>query len=154
MRIEQAVYGQVGERGHGLRQSSDKSQLAGEIYGRLDLPDGVPSGVQGWSPFVRGFPVADRYVIAKTFLDPSACPVQIRVAPPGGTRLCIPYGSAAARSPGTCSHRCVGTTLATTSSACMRATQTSSVAIELRPDFSTYDHPWLPTRTRAACRRV
>lgn len=72
MRIEQAVYGQVGERGHGLRQSSDKSQLAGEIYGRLDLPDGVPSGVQGWSPFVRGFPVADRYVIAKTFLDPSA----------------------------------------------------------------------------------
>lgn len=72
MRIEQAVYGQVGERGHGLRQSSDKSQLAAEIYGRLDLPDGVPSGVQGWSPFVRGFPIADRYVIAKTFLDPTA----------------------------------------------------------------------------------
>jgi GTPase-associated protein 1, N-terminal domain type 1/Effector-associated domain 1 len=72
MRIEQAVYGQVGERGHGLRQSSDKSQLAAEIYGRLDLPDGVPGGVQGWSPFVRGFPVADRYVIAKTFLDPTA----------------------------------------------------------------------------------
>lgn len=72
MRVEQAVYGQVGERGHGLRQSSDKSQLAAEIYGRLDLPDGVPGGVQGWSPFVRGFPVADRYVIAKTFLDPTA----------------------------------------------------------------------------------
>lgn len=72
MRIEQAVYGQIGERGHGLRQSSDKSQLAAEIYGRLDLPDSVPSGVQGWSPFVRGFPVADHYVIAKTFLDPTA----------------------------------------------------------------------------------
>jgi hypothetical protein len=72
MRIEQAVYGQVGERGHGLRHSSDKSQLAAEIYGRLDLPDGVPGGVQGWSPFVRGFPVADRYVLAKTFLDPTA----------------------------------------------------------------------------------
>lgn len=72
MRVEQAVYGQIGERGHGLRQSSDKSQLVAEIYGRLDLPDGVPSGVQGWSPFVRGFPIADRYVIAKTFLDPTA----------------------------------------------------------------------------------
>ena len=72
MKFEQAVYGQVGERGHGLRQSSDKSQIAAEIYGRLDLPDGVPSGVQGWSPFVRGFPIADRYVIAKTFLDPTA----------------------------------------------------------------------------------
>lgn len=72
MRIEQAVYGQVSERGHGLRQSSDKSPFAAEIYGRLDLPDGVPSGVQGWSPFVRGFPVANCYVIAKTFLDPTA----------------------------------------------------------------------------------
>ncbi|MFN3735267.1 effector-associated domain EAD1-containing protein [Comamonas testosteroni] len=72
MRIEQAIYGQVGERGHGLRQSSDKSQLVAEIYGRLDLPDSVPSGVQGWSPFVRGFPVADHYVIAKTFLDSTA----------------------------------------------------------------------------------
>lgn len=71
MRVEQALYGQVGG-GHGLRQSSDKSQLAADIYGRLDLPDGVPGGVQGWSPFVRGFPVADRYVIAKTFLDPTA----------------------------------------------------------------------------------
>ncbi|MDH0849476.1 effector-associated domain EAD1-containing protein [Delftia tsuruhatensis] len=72
MKFEQAVYGQVGERGHGLRQSSDKSQIAAEIYGRLDLPDSVPGGVQGWSPFVRGFPVADRYVIAKTFLDSTA----------------------------------------------------------------------------------
>jgi hypothetical protein len=72
MRVEQAVYGQVSERGHGLRDSSDKSRLAAEIYGRLDLPDGVPGGVQGWSPFVRGFPVADHYVLAKTFLDPSA----------------------------------------------------------------------------------
>ena len=57
---------------HGLRESSDKSRLAAEIYGRLDLPDGVPGGVQGWSPFVRGFPVGDHYVIAKTFLDSSA----------------------------------------------------------------------------------
>lgn len=72
MRVEQAVYGQISERGHGLRQSSDQSKLAAEIYGRLDLPDGVPGGVQGWSPFVRGFPVGDHYVIAKTFLDPSA----------------------------------------------------------------------------------
>ena len=45
MRVEQAVYGQVSERGHGLRDSSDKSRLAAEIYGRLDLPDGVPGGV-------------------------------------------------------------------------------------------------------------
>ena len=72
MRVEQAVYGQVSGRGHGLRESSDKSRLAAEIYGRLDLPDGVPGGVQGWSPFVRGFPVGNRYVIAKTFLDSNA----------------------------------------------------------------------------------
>lgn len=72
MRVEQAVYGQVSERGHGLRDSSEKSRLAAEIYSRLDLPDGVPGGVQGWSPFVRGFPVGDHYVIAKTFLDSSA----------------------------------------------------------------------------------
>jgi hypothetical protein len=32
----------------------------------------VPSGVQAWSPFVRGFPIDDHYVLARTFLDSSA----------------------------------------------------------------------------------
>jgi hypothetical protein len=32
----------------------------------------VPPGIQAWSPFVRGFPIDDHYVLARTFLDSSA----------------------------------------------------------------------------------
>lgn len=69
MRVEQAVYGEVDGRGHGLRVSSSNSSVAASLATRLDLPDSVPQGVQAWSPFVRGFPCDDHYVLARTFLD-------------------------------------------------------------------------------------
>ncbi|SER37675.1 effector-associated domain EAD1-containing protein [Giesbergeria anulus] len=69
MRVEQAVYGEVEGRGHGLRSSSTTSSFAASIAPQLDLPDGVPLGVQTWSPFVRGFPCDGYYVLARTFLD-------------------------------------------------------------------------------------
>lgn len=72
MRVEQAVYGEIAGRGHGLRTSSMDASFASTIASKLDLPDSVPPGVQTWSPFVRGFPINDRYVLARTFLDSSA----------------------------------------------------------------------------------
>ncbi|WP_186207365.1 effector-associated domain EAD1-containing protein [Burkholderia gladioli] len=72
MRVDQAVYGEVQGRGHGLRASSPNASIAEAVASRLDLPDAVPSGVQAWSPFVRGFPINDHYVLARTFLDSGA----------------------------------------------------------------------------------
>lgn len=72
MRVEQAVYGEIPGRGHGLRASSPNASIAAAIASKLDLPDAVPPGVQAWSPFVRGFPIEDHYVLARTFLDSSA----------------------------------------------------------------------------------
>lgn len=72
MRVEQAVYGEVPGRGHGLRASSTNAPIAAAIASKLDLPDAVPIGVQTWSPFVRGFPIDEHYVLARTFLDSSA----------------------------------------------------------------------------------
>jgi hypothetical protein len=72
MRVEQAIYGEVQGRGHGLRASSTEGRIATEIAPKLDLPDAVPAGVLAWSPFVRGFPIGDHYVLARTFLDSSA----------------------------------------------------------------------------------
>lgn len=72
MRVEQAVYGEVPGRGHGLRASSPNAPIAAAIASKLDLPDTVPPGVQAWSPFVRGFPIDDQYVLARTFLDSNA----------------------------------------------------------------------------------
>ncbi|MCK0548511.1 effector-associated domain EAD1-containing protein [Pseudomonas syringae] len=72
MRVEQAVYGEVTSRGHGLRTSSTSAPIAAAIASKLDLPDAVPLGVQAWSPFVRGFPIDGYYVLARTFLDSSA----------------------------------------------------------------------------------
>lgn len=72
MRVEQAVYGEVPGRGHGLRISSTNAPIAVAIASKLDLPDAMPPGVQAWSPFVRGFPIGDHYVLARTFLDSSA----------------------------------------------------------------------------------
>ena len=57
--------------GHALREATGDRQLAAEFASRLDLPDTAPSGVV-WSPFTSGFPHADRYVLARTFLDPQA----------------------------------------------------------------------------------
>lgn len=72
MRVEQAVYGEIPGRGHGLRTSSPNAFMAAAIASKLDLPDAVPPGIQAWSPFVRGFPVDDHYVLARTLLDSSA----------------------------------------------------------------------------------
>lgn len=69
MRVEQAVYGEIEGRGHGLRGSSFNSSAAASIATQLDLPDGVPPGIHAWSPFVRGFPCDGYYVLARTFLD-------------------------------------------------------------------------------------
>ncbi|QQU66396.1 hypothetical protein I6I45_17040 [Pseudomonas fluorescens] len=72
MRVEQAIYGEIPGRGHGLRTSSTNAPVAAAIASKLDLPDVVPPGVQAWWPFVRGFPIDDDYVLARTFLDSSA----------------------------------------------------------------------------------
>ncbi|HDS1724664.1 effector-associated domain EAD1-containing protein [Pseudomonas putida] len=72
MRVEQAVYGEIHGRGHGLRASSTNAPVVAAIASKLDLPDVVPPGVQAWSPFVRGFPIDDHYIVARTFLDSGA----------------------------------------------------------------------------------
>ncbi len=72
MRVEQAIYGEVARRGHGLRTASPNAMLAERIASKLDLPDTIPQGDLNWAPFVRGFPILDYYVLARTFLDPTA----------------------------------------------------------------------------------
>ena len=71
MRVEQAVYGEVQGRGHGLRTASTDAPIVSELKLKLDLPDSAPPGV-AWSPFVRGFPVGEHYVLARTILDTAA----------------------------------------------------------------------------------
>lgn len=70
MRIEQAIYGEV-RGGHALRLASDRGHIPIDLVSRLDLPDTAPPGVV-WSPFLSGFPHGDRYVLARTFADPTA----------------------------------------------------------------------------------
>jgi hypothetical protein len=70
VKVEQAIFGER-RGGHALREATGDRQLAAEFASRLDLPDTAPSGVV-WSPFTSGFPHADRYVLARTFLDPQA----------------------------------------------------------------------------------
>lgn len=72
MRVEQAIYGEVARRGHGLRAASPNALLAEGIASKLDLPDTIPQGDLDWAPFIRGFPLSDQYVLARTFLDPTA----------------------------------------------------------------------------------
>ena len=67
MQIEQALYGECRD-GHSLLVSSGCDTVAAKIVQRLDLPDTAPPGVE-WSPFLRGFPYDDRYVLARTFHD-------------------------------------------------------------------------------------
>lgn len=69
MRVEQAIYGTV-KNGHALKSASGDRKLAEELAQRLDLPDTEPQGAD-WSPITSGFPVRDRYVVARTFSDPS-----------------------------------------------------------------------------------
>lgn len=70
MRVDQAIYGAV-RNGHGLRCASGDQKFASELELRLDLPETAPPNVD-WSPFTSGFATGRRYVIARTFSDPSA----------------------------------------------------------------------------------
>jgi hypothetical protein len=70
VKVEQVIYGEV-RGGHALRLASDRGRVPAELASRLDLPDTAPPGVE-WSPFVSGFPHRDRYVLARTFADPTA----------------------------------------------------------------------------------
>ena len=70
MLIEQALYGDS-RGGHSLLVSSAHEEVSTRIIQRLDLPDTAPPGVD-WSPFLRGFPHEDKYVLSRTFQDTSA----------------------------------------------------------------------------------
>ena len=70
MQIEQALYGEA-RGGHSLLEASRNDAVSREIVQRLDLPDTAPPGVE-WSPFLRGFPYRDRYLLSRTFLDTRA----------------------------------------------------------------------------------
>ena len=70
MQVEQALYGEH-RGGHSLLASSGDDEASTGIVQRLDLPDTAPPGVE-WSPFLRGFPYRDRYVLARTFHDTGA----------------------------------------------------------------------------------
>ena len=70
MRIEQALYGEC-RGGHSLLAASEDDGVSSDIVQRLDLPDTAPPGVE-WSPFLRGFPFRNRYVLSRTFRDTNA----------------------------------------------------------------------------------
>ena len=70
MQVEQALYGEC-RGGHSLLASSVDDAVSTAIVQRLDLPDTAPPGVL-WSPFLRGFPYEDRYVLSRTFRDTGA----------------------------------------------------------------------------------
>ena len=70
MQIEQALYGES-RGGHSLLASSGDDAVATAIVQRLDLPDTAPPDAE-WSPFLRGFPYKDRYVLSRTFHDTAA----------------------------------------------------------------------------------
>ncbi|MBV1829105.1 hypothetical protein HNW77_05110 [Komagataeibacter sp. AV436] len=70
MHVDQAIFGTV-NHGHALICASGDHQFASELAQRLDLPDTEPPGAD-WSPVTSGFPVRNRYVIARMFSDPTA----------------------------------------------------------------------------------
>lgn len=69
MRVDQAIYGTI-RNGHGLRCASGDPRLAADLAQRLDLPDTEPLGAN-WSPVTSGFPSREKYVLARTFSDPT-----------------------------------------------------------------------------------
>ena len=70
MQVDQALYGER-SGGHSLLAASEGGTLAKDVVQRLDLPDTAPPGVD-WSPFLRGFPYENWYVLARTFQDAGA----------------------------------------------------------------------------------
>ena len=70
MQIEQALYGE-NRGGHSLLASSGDGAVPTALVQHLDLPDTAPPDAE-WSPFLRGFPYQDRYVLSRTFHDTAA----------------------------------------------------------------------------------
>src|ERR1700691_4467964 len=70
MKVEQAFYGVV-QGGHALLLASPGASIADRLAASLDLPDTAPPGVL-WSPFLRGIPIGEDYILARTILDTSA----------------------------------------------------------------------------------
>ena len=70
MQIEQALYGE-NRGGHSLLSASGDDGVSTALVQRLDLPDTAPPDAE-WSPFLRGFPYQDRYVLSRTFHDTAA----------------------------------------------------------------------------------
>ena len=70
MQIEQALYGEY-RGGHSLLASSGDAAVSTALVQHLDLPDTAPPDAE-WSPFLRGFPYQDRYVLSRTFHDTAA----------------------------------------------------------------------------------
>lgn len=67
MKLEKAVFGQVGQ-GHGLRGCTSSRDFFMRSSQWFDLPDSLPSGVQ-LSPYISGFSLGNKYVLARTFPD-------------------------------------------------------------------------------------
>ena len=67
VRVHQALYGEK-RGGHSLLAASSDECPALDVVQRLDLPDTAPQGVE-WSPFLRGFPHEEWYVLSRTFRD-------------------------------------------------------------------------------------
>ena len=67
VRVHQALYGEK-RGGHSLLSASSNECPALDVVHRLDLPDTAPQGVE-WSPFLRGFPHKEWYVLSRTFRD-------------------------------------------------------------------------------------
>ena len=70
MRVDQAMFGED-RAGHGLLATTTSRSLGQALAPRLDLPDQPPLGVS-WTGFINGFPLEDRYVLARTEPDRQA----------------------------------------------------------------------------------
>ncbi|MCR4470409.1 effector-associated domain EAD1-containing protein [Burkholderia sp. SCN-KJ] len=71
MRAEIALYGR-GPAGHSLiYYSGDDPSVARALTGKMDLPSGVPPGVE-WQPYLSGMTVGEFYVLARTWPDTEA----------------------------------------------------------------------------------
>ena len=71
MRAEVALYGR-GPAGHSLiYYSGEDPSVARALTGKMDLPSGVPPGVE-WQPYLSGMPVGQFYVLARTWPDSEA----------------------------------------------------------------------------------
>lgn len=71
MRIDQALFGEVRNRAHGVIAASGQEPVARAAVLRTDLPAQAPSGAP-LPPFMSGFSIRDRFILARTAPDPTA----------------------------------------------------------------------------------